>query len=58
MCIASDDSSPDRWRQAVEQDGIGHFHHVLSGMKHTATDMTKVRISENGTGSIPYLPKY
>ena len=41
VCIASDDSSPDRWRQAVEQDGIGHFHHVLSGMKHTATGYDK-----------------
>ena len=65
VCIASDDSSPDKWRQAVEQDGIGHFHHVLSGMKRTATGYdksedigewygihtlpTKILIDKNGT---------
>lgn len=37
VCIASDDSHPDKWRKAVEQDEIGHFRHVLSGMKETET---------------------
>lgn len=41
VCIASDDSSPKKWQDAVEQDGIGHFRHVLSGLKRTATGYDK-----------------
>ena len=33
VCIADDDTNPDAWRQAVEKDGIGAFHHVLRGFK-------------------------
>jgi thiol-disulfide isomerase/thioredoxin len=33
ICIADNDSSPDKWREAVEKDGIGMFHHVLRGLK-------------------------
>ncbi|EDM34149.1 thiol:disulfide interchange protein [Pedobacter sp. BAL39] len=33
--VASDDTSPDAWRKAVEQDQIGIWKHVLSGLKRT-----------------------
>lgn len=55
VCIASDDSNPDKWRQAVEQDGIGHFHHVLSGMKRTATGYDRSEAIGEWYG---YPPKY
>lgn len=29
--VASDDRTPDAWKKAVEQDGIGIWKHVLSG---------------------------
>ena len=35
--VASDDTTPDAWRKAVEQDKIGIWKHVLSGLKRTAT---------------------
>ena len=33
VCVADDDQSPEDWRNAVEKDGIGMFHHVLRGLK-------------------------
>lgn len=33
VCISDDDFAPAKWRQAVEQDGIGAFHHVLRGLR-------------------------
>lgn len=39
VLIASDDSTPDAWREAVGKDQIGMFHHVLSGLK-TGPDHT------------------
>lgn len=41
MCIASDDTKPQAWRKAVEEDGIGNFRHVLSGIKRTAEGYDK-----------------
>lgn len=65
VCIASDDTKPQAWRKAVEEDGIGNFRHVLSGLKRTAegydrseaigewygihTLPTKILIDKNGT---------
>ena len=36
VCIADNDSSPDKWRAAVEEDGLQAFYHVLRGFKRTA----------------------
>jgi thiol-disulfide isomerase/thioredoxin len=36
VCISDDDSTPDKWRAAVEQDGLQAFYHVLRGLKRTA----------------------
>lgn len=33
VCISDDDRAPAKWRQAVEEDGIGAFHHVLRGLR-------------------------
>lgn len=33
VCVSDDDSNPDKWREAVEKDGIEMFHHVLRGLK-------------------------
>jgi thiol-disulfide isomerase/thioredoxin len=34
VCISDDDKTPDKWRAAVEQDGLQEFYHVLRGLKH------------------------
>lgn len=31
--VSDDDSNPDKWRKAVETDGLEAFHHVLRGLK-------------------------
>lgn len=31
--VASDDNNPGAWKTAIEKDGIGIWHHVLSGLK-------------------------
>lgn len=36
VCIADDDSSPEKWKNAVKADGIEAFRHVLRGLKRTA----------------------
>lgn len=33
VCVADNDQSPDKWRDAVKKDGIGMFHHLLRGLK-------------------------
>ena len=33
VCVSDDDGNSALWRKAVEQDGIGAFHHVLRGLK-------------------------
>jgi thiol-disulfide isomerase/thioredoxin len=33
VCVSDDDSAPDKWRAAVEQDGLHDFYHVLRGLK-------------------------
>ena len=65
VCIASDDDTPEKWKKAIEEDGIGHFRHILSGLKSTANGYdtsedirewygihslpTKILIDKNGT---------
>ena len=33
FCVADNDSSPDKWREAIEKDGVQDFYHVLRGLK-------------------------
>jgi thiol-disulfide isomerase/thioredoxin len=33
VCIADDDFTPGKWRDAVEQDGLHDLHHVPRGLK-------------------------
>lgn len=33
VCVADDDGSRDAWRNAIEKDGVGMFHHLLRGLK-------------------------
>jgi thiol-disulfide isomerase/thioredoxin len=35
--VSDDDSKPEAWKKAVDQDGIGVWRHVLRGLKRTAT---------------------
>jgi thiol-disulfide isomerase/thioredoxin len=34
--VSDDDSKPENWRKAVEEDGIGVWKHILRGLKRTA----------------------
>jgi thiol-disulfide isomerase/thioredoxin len=55
VCISDDDSAPDKWREAVAKDGLEEFHHVLRGLKRTATGFDRSEdISEHyGIHSLP-----
>lgn len=39
--VSDDDSKPEAWKKAVQQDGIGVWKHVLRGLKQTATGFDK-----------------
>jgi thiol-disulfide isomerase/thioredoxin len=46
--ISDDDTKPDAWRNAVKQDQIGMWKHVLRGLKQTSTGFDRTNdISEN-----------
>lgn len=32
FCVADDDGNEDKWKAAIEKDGIQQFHHVLRGL--------------------------
>lgn len=33
FCVADNDNSEDKWREAIEKDGVQDFYHVLRGLK-------------------------
>ena len=33
FCVSDNDSSPEKWRDAIKQDGIEKFYHVLRGLR-------------------------
>ncbi|MFI5452649.1 redoxin domain-containing protein [Pedobacter sp. UC225_61] len=46
--ISDDDTKPENWRNAVNQDQIGIWKHVLRGLKRTSTGFDRTNdISEN-----------
>ncbi|UNY98573.1 AhpC/TSA family protein [Zhouia spongiae] len=45
--VSDDDSDPDKWRKAVEKDGIGIWHHVLRGLKIDRTE-GKYKVLDGG----------
>ena len=55
VCVSDDDSDENKWRAAVEKDGIGMFHHVLRGLKRVGNDFDRSEdISElYGIHSLP-----
>lgn len=55
VCIADDDRNEDKWKEAVEKDGIQEFKHVLRGLKETEDGFDQSEdISESyGIHSLP-----
>ncbi|MDR0262268.1 MAG: redoxin domain-containing protein [Sphingobacterium sp.] len=53
--IADDDSKPEKWHKAVEQDEIGIWKHVLRGAKFDGTnfDLSKDVTQGYGVSSLP-----
>lgn len=41
VCVSDDDMTPDKWREAVEKDGIQAFRHVLRGLKQTENGLDR-----------------
>lgn len=59
FCVGDNDSSPDKWREAIKKDGVDMFHHVLRGMKMTIADGKYNMDKTNDISSkyaIHYLP--
>ncbi len=38
VCVSDDDNAEDKWKKAIEDDGIGAFYHVLRGLKVTYSE--------------------
>lgn len=55
VCISDDDRDEDKWKAAVEKDGIQEFKHVLRGLKQTEKGFDRSEdISESyGIHSLP-----
>ncbi|WP_313188151.1 redoxin domain-containing protein [Sphingobacterium siyangense] len=53
--IADDDSKPEKWHKAVEQDEIGIWKHILRGAKFDGTnfDLSKDVTKGYGVSSLP-----
>ena len=39
LCIADNDSMQDKWKEAINSDGIEDFHHILRGLAMTENGM-------------------
>ena len=33
FCVADNDSDPDKWKEAIEEEGIGDYYNILRGLK-------------------------
>ncbi len=33
FCVGDNDSTPDKWKEAIKQDGVEKFYHVLRGLR-------------------------
>ncbi len=53
VCVSDDDGNPALWRKAIEQDGIGAFHHVLRGRKENPRDKSGDISGLYGIHSLP-----
>lgn len=38
FCVGDNDRQEDKWREAIQKDGVEMFHHVLRGMKASVVD--------------------
>lgn len=56
VCVAEDDGAEAKWRKAVTDDKTELFHHVLAGMKRTATGDFDKSASISDKYAIHFLP--
>ncbi|MBS7199505.1 MAG: AhpC/TSA family protein [Bacteroidales bacterium] len=55
VCISSDDNI-QKWREAVEKDAIGMFHHLLSGKKIKSDGSLDDRDDQSVKYNVKFLP--
>lgn len=56
VCVADDDGNEKAWHAAVEQDGIGMFHHLLSGKKRNADGSYDFSADKSKIYNVHFLP--
>ncbi len=56
FCVGDNDSSQDKWRDAIKQDGLEDFFHVLRGLKETGD--WKYPFDKTNDISTKYAVKY
>ncbi|MBE6202003.1 MAG: AhpC/TSA family protein [Rikenellaceae bacterium] len=54
--VADDDSNEEAWRNAVEQDGLQEFHHILRGLKRTESGAYDRSNDQSDKYDVHYLP--
>ena len=56
VCVSDDDGNEAKWKEAVEKDQTGLFHHVLRGLKRTANGGFDKSTDISEKYAIHYLP--
>ena len=58
FCVSDNDSSPDKWREAIKEDGLENFFHVLRGFRFISMSPYRVDRSKDISSlyAIHYLP--
>ncbi len=58
FCVADNDSQPDVWKKAVEDDGLQKFYHVLRGLRQYRDENGKLRFDKSNDVSEYYAVHY
>ncbi|AWK05734.1 thioredoxin [Flavobacterium crocinum] len=45
--VSDDDSEQDKWKKAVEKDGIGVWHHILRGLQYKKGTYERINIDQD-----------
>lgn len=57
FCVADNDDSEDKWREAIEKDGVKMFIHVLRGIRRDAQTQKLDRSNDiSNAYAVHYLP--
>jgi thiol-disulfide isomerase/thioredoxin len=56
VAIGDNDNSPDKWKEAIEQDGTGMFYHLLRGLKQPSAGVFDRSECRTKAYNVNFLP--